>query len=144
MSLVDASVIVAILNEEAGFEELEKRIEEAGPRLYVSPLVRFEAVTAMMKIELKRVKFKGDRQKIAAKVRELVDAFIEGMGARSIVIDDTIGQTALDAMATYGKMVAHPADLNFGDCFAYAAAKKHRVKLLYKGNDFAQTDMGSE
>lgn len=54
MSLVDASVIVAILNEEAGFEELEKRIEEAGPRLFVSPLVRFEAGTAMMKIELLR------------------------------------------------------------------------------------------
>jgi len=141
MSLVDASVIVAILNEEPGFEELEKRIEEAGPRLYVSPLVRFEAVTAMLKIELKRNTFKGDRSAMAAKVRELVDTFIEGMDARSIVIDDTIGGTALDAMATYGKVVAHPADLNFGDCFAYASAKRHRVKLLYKGEDFALTDM---
>jgi ribonuclease VapC len=61
MSLVDASVIVAVMNEEPGYEELEKRIEEAGPRLYVSPLVRFEAVTAMLKIELKRNKFRGDR-----------------------------------------------------------------------------------
>ncbi|WP_256754670.1 hypothetical protein [Mesorhizobium sp. Mes31] len=66
MSLVDASVIVAIMNE-----ELEKRIEEAGPRLYVSPLVRFESVTAMLKIELKRNTFRGDRQAMAAKVREL-------------------------------------------------------------------------
>jgi len=141
VSLVDASVIVAILNEEPGFEELEKRIEDAGPQLFVSPLVRFEAVTAMMKIELIRRGYKGDRQEIASKVRELVDAFIETMAARTIVIDDTIGETALDAMATYGKMVAHPADLNLGDCFAYAAAKRHRVKLLYKGNDFVQTDM---
>lgn len=141
MSLVDASVIVAILNEEPGFEELEKRIEDAGPRLFVSPLVHFEAVRAMMKIELIRSGYKGARQEIAAKVRELVDAFIETMAARTIVIDDAIGETALDAMAKYGKMVAHPADLNLGDCFAYAAAKRHRVKLLYKGNDFAQTDM---
>lgn len=141
MSLVDASVIVAILNEEPGFEELEKRIEEAGPRLFVSPLVRFEAVTAMIKIELIRSGYRGDRQEIAAKVRELVDAFIETMAARTIVIDDAIDETALDAMATYGKMVAHPAGLNLGDCFAYATAKRHRVKLLYKGNDFAQTDM---
>ncbi len=141
MSLVDASVIVAILNEEPGFEELEKRIEDAGPRLFVSPLVRFEAVTAMMKIELIRSGYKGDRQEIAVKVRELVDAFIETMAARTIVIDDMIGEAALDAMATYGKMVAHAADINLGDCFAYAAAKRHRVKLLYRGNDFAQTDI---
>lgn len=141
MSLVDASVIVAIMNEEVGFEELEKRIEDAGPRLYVSPLVRFEAVAAMLKIELKRNKFRGDRQSMAVKVRELVDAFIEGIGARSIVIDDVIGETALDAMTTYGKVVAHPADLNFGDCFAYATAKRHHVKLLYKGEDFTLTDM---
>lgn len=141
MSLVDASVIVAILNEEPGYEELEKRIEEAGPRRYISPMVRFEAVTALLKIELKRNRYKGDRQALAAKVRKVVDVFIEGMDARSIVIDDRIGETALDAMATYGKVVAHPADLNFGDCFAYATAKRNRVKLLYKGEDFALTDM---
>jgi len=67
--------------------------------------------------------------------------FIEGIGARSIVIDDAISETALDAMTTYGKVVAHPANLNFGDCFAYATATRHHVKLLYKGEDFALTDM---
>lgn len=81
------------------------------------------------------------KRRLLGNGRELVDAFIESMDARSIVIDDTIGETALDAMATYGKVVAHPADLNFGDCFAYATAKRHRVKLLYKGEDFALTDM---
>ena len=78
---------------------------------------------------------------MAVKVRELVDAFIEGLGARSIVIDDASSETALDGMTTYGKVVAHPADLNFGDCFAYATAKRHHVKLLYKGEDFTLTDM---
>ncbi|MBN9244891.1 MAG: hypothetical protein J0I98_19070 [Mesorhizobium sp.] len=68
----------------------------------------------MLKIELKGNRYKGDRQAIAVKVRELVDAFIDGMGARSIAIDDTIGESALDAMATYGKIVAYPADLNVG------------------------------
>ncbi len=37
--------------------------------------------------------------------------------------------------------VGHKADLNFGDCFAYACAKAHRLSLLYKGNDFSQTDL---
>ncbi len=37
----------------------------------------------------------------------------------------------------------HPAGLNFGDCFAYALAEARRDTLLFKGNDFAQTDVAS-
>lgn len=37
----------------------------------------------------------------------------------------------------------HPARLNLGDCFAYALAKQLRVPLLFKGADFAQTDIES-
>jgi ribonuclease VapC len=35
----------------------------------------------------------------------------------------------------------HPAGLNFGDCFVYALAKAMKEPLLYKGSDFAQTDV---
>ncbi len=48
---------------------------------------------------------------------------------------------ALDAATAYGKTVGYPADLNFGDCFAYACAKTEGLRLLYKGQDFAQTDL---
>jgi ribonuclease VapC len=41
----------------------------------------------------------------------------------------------------FRKRSGHPARLNLGDCFAYAAAKQHGVALLYKGEDFAQTDL---
>lgn len=41
-----------------------------------------------------------------------------------------------------GKRAGHKAKLNFGDCFAYAAAKAYRLPLVYKGDDFAQTDLG--
>ncbi|TIR61364.1 MAG: PIN domain-containing protein, partial [Mesorhizobium sp.] len=44
MMFVDASVIVAILNKEPGWEELEKQLSAASKPVYVSPLVRFEAV----------------------------------------------------------------------------------------------------
>lgn len=37
----------------------------------------------------------------------------------------------------------HPAGLNYGDCFAYALAKTTGEPLLYKGNDFAKTDIVS-
>ncbi|WP_462320507.1 type II toxin-antitoxin system VapC family toxin [Halochromatium sp.] len=37
----------------------------------------------------------------------------------------------------------HPAGLNFGDCFAYALARSTDRPLLYKGDDFPQTDIAS-
>ncbi len=47
---------------------------------------------------------------------------------------------ALQAFRQYGKG-RHPARLNYGDCMAYALAKHIGQPLLYKGNDFAQTDI---
>lgn len=47
---------------------------------------------------------------------------------------------AVNAFARFGKGL-HPAKLNMGDCFAYACAKTHGVPLLYKGDDFALTDI---
>lgn len=48
---------------------------------------------------------------------------------------------ALSPHARYGKATGHQAQLNLGDCFSYAMAKALNLKILYKGNDFAQTDM---
>jgi len=48
---------------------------------------------------------------------------------------------AVDAFDRYGKGRGHRAQLNFGDCLAYAVAKVQNVPLLYKGADFARTDI---
>ncbi len=48
--------------------------------------------------------------------------------------------TACQAYRDFGKG-RHPAKLNFGDCFSYAAAKLRCEALLFKGNDFNQTDI---
>ena len=50
---------------------------------------------------------------------------------------------AYAAFVAYGKGSGHPAGLNFGDVFSYALAKVRGLPLLYKGDDFAQTDIGS-
>jgi uncharacterized protein with PIN domain len=50
-------------------------------------------------------------------------------------------ETALSAFARYGKGRGHPAQLNLGDCFAYAVAKNHRRVLLFKGDDFDKTEI---
>jgi ribonuclease VapC len=50
---------------------------------------------------------------------------------------------AYAAFVAFGKGSGHPAALNFGDVFSYALAKVRNVPLLYKGNDFARTDISS-
>ena len=48
---------------------------------------------------------------------------------------------ARDAYRDFGKGSGHKADLNFGDCFAYALVKSTGEALLFKGNDFNHTDV---
>jgi len=50
-------------------------------------------------------------------------------------------RAALEAHSRYGKGTQHPAQLNLGDCFAYAQAKSAQAALLLKGNDFSKTDV---
>ncbi|MDX8440502.1 type II toxin-antitoxin system VapC family toxin [Mesorhizobium australafricanum] len=134
---VDASVIVAILNQEPGWEELSKQL--SGPvDFYVSAMVRFEATQALARAGA------GSRKPTAEallKARDLVDQLIVEIGGENVSIGDEIGSRAIDASARYGKAVGHQADLNLGDCFAYACAKALGIPLLHKGNDFLLTDL---
>jgi ribonuclease VapC len=50
---------------------------------------------------------------------------------------------AFAAFVAFGKGSGHPAALNFGDVFAYAVAKARDLPLLFKGGDFAETDIRS-
>jgi ribonuclease VapC len=134
---VDASVIVAILNQEAGWEGLSKRLSES-VSFHVSAMVRFEATQALARAGA------GPRKPTAEallKARDLVDQLIVEIGGENVPIGDEIGAQAIDASARYGKAVGHEADLNMGDCFAYACAKALDIPLLYKGNDFQLTDL---
>lgn len=61
-------------------------------------------------------------------------------GLRIVAFDGPQAELARDAFRRFGKG-RHPAALNFGDCFAYALAKALDAPLLYKGDDFAKTDL---
>ena len=56
-------------------------------------------------------------------------------------VTDPQARIARDAYRDFGKGSSHPAKLNFGDCFAYALAKFTGEPLLFKGDDFAHTDI---
>ena len=69
------------------------------------------------------------------------DDLLESLGV--VIQPFTWRQTeiARQAYKDYGKYSGHPAKLNMGDCFAYALAREMSQPLLYKGDDFSETDV---
>ena len=76
------------------------------------------------------------RRGIAAEMAEFLDHFDLNIVSVTPATARRIGE----AYSRWGRGM-HPAALNFGDCFAYALAKEHACRLLYVGEDFAQTDI---
>lgn len=68
--------------------------------------------------------------------------FIDAAAIKILPVDAEQGRFARDAWARFGKG-RHRAGLNYGDCFAYALARQTGQRLLFKGNDFIHTDIGS-
>jgi ribonuclease VapC len=126
---VDASAMVAIIMREAGYAELAHRLAAAS-RCTTSPVAVLETVIAVGKQA-------GDRSAGLLAARDFLDkARVEVVAVTPEMIDGLA-----DAHLRYGKGSGSPARLNLGDCFSYALAKQAGVPLLYKGDDFAQTDL---
>ena len=98
-----------------------------------SPIAVFEAVLGVCRKRHASVEEAGED------VRE----FLGVAGVRAVSITETEAETALAAFSRYGKGRGHPAQLNLGDCFAYAMAKNHRTALLFTGEDFGKTDISA-
>lgn len=127
---VDTSVVVAILSGEEDSRHWLGRIGEAPVRV-TTALVVLEAV---MRLSTRlTVEPMDAEESIAELFRE---ARIE-----IVSIDADDGKRAVQAFADYGKGGGHPARLNLADCLSYACAKNRGLPLLYKGSDFARTDL---
>lgn len=129
---VDASAIVAILNSEAEASAFADALERSELRM-TSPIAIFEATLGLCRVRHATV------EEAAADVAE----FLRVAQVRCTAITEQEAQTALVAFARYGKGRGHPAQLNLGDCFAYAVARNANVPLLFKGDDFTKTDIQS-
>lgn len=73
-------------------------------------------------------------------VREF-DEMLENAGVLAIPFDEEMASAAFEAFRRFGKGQGLPAQLNFGDCAVYALAKIRGEPLLFKGEDFARTDI---
>jgi ribonuclease VapC len=69
-----------------------------------------------------------------------LDLFLAEAGVEIVPVTAAQARLAREAHRRFGKG-NHPANLNFGDCFAYALAKERDLPLLFKGEDFTRTDL---
>ncbi|WP_149540909.1 type II toxin-antitoxin system VapC family toxin [Siccirubricoccus phaeus] len=124
--ILDTSVIMAILLDEpeaAAFTEAMTTAEQVG-------------VSAATMVEIGMVA----EGRAGPAVRDRLARLLAE--ARADVIPFTADQAALalEGWRRYGRG-RHPAGLNLGDCFAYALARSRGEPLLFKGGDFARTDV---
>lgn len=124
--VVDTSAIAAVLFMEDDAEIYAEALAGA-QKCFLSAVTRVE--TAFV-IEGRR----GDAG------RAVLEAFLEALDPEIIPVDPQQADLAIAAFRAYGKG-RHPAGLNIGDCFSYALAKALDEPLLFKGNDFGQTDI---
>jgi ribonuclease VapC len=125
---IDASAIVAMMSDEKDAAQLAGRLENSTTRL-TSAAALFEATAAIARILALPV----------AQALEEVAKFLELMKIDVIAVPPEIGPIAVEAFARFGK--GQRAQLNMGDCFAYACARHYDQPLLFKGADFSKTDI---
>ncbi|MBT9370631.1 type II toxin-antitoxin system VapC family toxin [Rhizobium sp. CSW-27] len=139
---LDASAVVAILAREALADDLLRRIREAAGPIHYSSITMYEAVVSLARKTA--ISIYGDQvptpAALLAEVQADVEDFMNAIGAIEVPIEAGTHRLALDAARRFGRATGHPARLNFGDCFAYAAAKALDIPLLFVGDDFARTD----
>ena len=124
--IIDTSALLAILNREPDAERYETAILTAARcRMSVANVLEASIV----------VESRG-----GAEAGHELDAFLEHAGIEPVPVTAEHLATARRAWRHFGKG-KHPAALNFGDCFAYALADVTGERLLYKGDDFARTDI---
>ena len=124
--IVDTSALLAVLFGEPDAEHYEQAIAEAS-RCRMSVASFLEAAIVL-------------ESRAGAAAGHELDLFLERAPIELVPITSGHAQAARRAWRRFGKG-NHPAGLNFGDCFAYALAEATREPLLFKGRDFALTDV---
>ena len=126
--IVDSSAILAILFAESDATRFARAIEAA-------PVRRVSAANWLETA----IRIDSSSGPIGT------NAFDDLVREAALVIEPVTAHQVMLARAAYrayGKGSGHPAQLNFGDCFAYGLAKETGERLLFKGDDFSRTDVG--
>ena len=125
--IVDSSALVAILRREPELQRFSEVLHETA-ELRISAATYLEVSIIV----------DSARDPITSR---LLDDLIENSRMAIEPVTAEQARIARQAYRDYGKGSGHRAELNFGDCFAYALARDKREPLLYKGDDFVHTDI---
>ena len=126
--VIETSALVAMLTNEPEAERFEAAVE-ADPVRMMSTASYLEAAIVIEQ----RFGEPGGRE---------LDLWLHRAGVDLVSVDAEQADVARSAYRRFGKG-RNRAGLNYGDCFAYALAKVSGEPLLYKGDDFAHTDIGA-
>jgi ribonuclease VapC len=125
--IIDSSVLIAIVTREPEARAFSRLIAAA-------PVRRLSAASY---VELAAV-IDGHRDPVLSGV---LDGVIRGTGIEVVPFTPAQARIARTAYQQFGRGSGHPAQLNMGDCFSYALARDLGEPLLFKGRDFALTDI---
>jgi ribonuclease VapC len=128
--IVDSSALVAILKAENDAGIYRDYLLSSDEEKYLSSANYLE--TSIVVDGLKD-----------ALASERLDQLIAATNIKIVSFTPEHAQLARKAYAQFGRGSGHPAQLNFGDCFAYALAISTDQPLLFKGDDFSKTDVKS-
>jgi ribonuclease VapC len=124
--VVDTSALLAILQDEPERRRFNEALESAAARLIsVATLVETSIII---------------ETRFGAEGLRDLDLLLERAGIEPVPVDLEQARAARSAWSRFGKG-RHAAGLNFGDSFSYALARVLGEPLLYKGDDFSQTDI---
>ena len=123
---LDTSAVLAVLQDEAERTEFVSLLEQS-PRKLISTVTVLEAA---MVLEGRRGDDAGSD----------LDLFLQRAAVETVAFDHEQLALARTAFRRFGKG-RHAAGLNFGDCASYALAQWSGEPLLFKGSDFAATDV---
>ena len=121
--IIGSSAVIAILRDEPEAGAFARAMQSADP-------LRMSTATALEVYLVERAE-RSDR----------VAAFLAATGIELVPFDGSHLDAARRALVRFGHGSRHPAQLNFGDCMAYALAKETGEPLLFKGDDFTHTDV---
>ena len=124
--VLDSSALLSLVLGEDDATSFAERLSEPG-RKVVSAATLFEAAVAA-------------ERRGGLEARDRLDRLITRIGPEIVPFDEAHLGWARDAFRRFGKG-RHPAALNLGDCMAYATARHAALPLLFKGDDFARTDI---
>lgn len=125
--VVDTSAIVAILRMEAEAEAFLQAISRADPSF-------------MSAVSVEEASFVLAGRHGGPEAWRGLDAFLDRSEIEVVPFDHDLARRAREAFIRFGKG-RHPAALNLGDCASYALAIARELPLLFKGHDFAMTDI---